>query len=561
MEYLWIVIVGGFISFFNSWGIGANDCANSFATSVGAKVLTLRQGLCIAAVFEFLGAFLMGSHVTDTVRKKIVDIDVFDDEPYALMLGMMSANFAAGVWLFIATYYKYPVSTTHSIIGAIIGFSLAYSGSDAVEWKTVGFIVLSWVISPVLSGIFSLFTFYVIRRYVYRSENSFKMTLRIFPILTFITFLINSFFIFYKGAPQLKLDEIDLWISIVTSFSIAALTALLAWLLYVPYAKKKINEFFGNDNSYTLGNGEINNTNVETAGNSNNMIILNTLEHLGESTTDNIETTNNENNDNINETNISTTNDDNNDNSNNISTTDDAIDIETRLNNVESGVGDDETEQNQDTEQLYNNDITIDENIKRIKKYKNTLERRKKDDAIEKLHETSEVFDPKVEKLCSWLQIITACFSSFAHGANDVANSIAPFATVYAIYETGEVSKKSDVPIWILLMGGIGIVLGLGTWGYKIIERIGRELTKVTASRGFIIELSAALTTVIASRTEMPVSTTHCQVGSVIGCGLADGKNNIKWKYVKNIVFSWLITLPVTGFISAAVFSYGYYSP
>lgn len=142
-----------------------------------------------------------------------------------------------------------------------------------------------------------------------------------------------------------------------------------------------------------------------------------------------------------------------------------------------------------------------------------------------------------------------------------MANSVAPFATIYSIYLTGEVSKKSDVPIWILAMGGIGIVLGLGTWGYRIIERIGTELTKVTASRGFIIELAAALTTIIASRTEMPVSTTHCQVGSVIGCGLADGKNNIQWKYVRNIVFSWVITLPVTGLISAGLFSFAYYSP
>ena len=208
MPYLWIAIVGGLISFFNSWGIGANDCANSFATSVGAKVLTLKQALYVAAVFEFTGAFLMGSHVTDTVRKKIVDIDIFTDDPYALMLGMMCANFSSGIWLLIATYFKYPVSTTHSIIGAIVGFALAYAGSSAIVWKTIGFIVLSWLISPVISGIFSYSIFFVVRKYVYHAIDPFKMTLRIFPILVFVTFLINSFFIFYKGAPQLKLDEI-----------------------------------------------------------------------------------------------------------------------------------------------------------------------------------------------------------------------------------------------------------------------------------------------------------------------------------------------------------------
>ena len=509
-----MLITGGIVSFFNSWGIGANDCANSFATSVGSKVLTLKQALVIASVFEFLGAFLMGSHVTDTVRKKIVDIDVFDNEPYALMLGMMCANFASGLWLTTATYFKYPVSTTHSIIGAIVGFALAYDGADAIVWKTIGFIVLSWLTSPVLSGIFSYSIFCITRKYVYRSERPFQMTLNMFPILTFATFLINSFFIFYKGAPQLKLDDLDLWISMVTSFSIAIFMACLSWFLYVPYAKKKIEKFFENENQNSI---ELQDVGLE-----------------GESTTD--------------ERRIR------------------EIDLDTMEESVRNEPRREEERTREEWEYefgetLYNDSESLESNIKRIEKYHKNLKNKKKYDDIDKLHETSEVFEPKVEKLCTWLQIITACFSSFAHGANDVANSVAPFATIYSIYLTGEVSKKSDVPIWILAMGGIGIVLGLGTWGYKIIERIGMELTKVTASRGFIIELAAALTTIIASRTEMPVSTTHCQVGSVIGCGLADGKNNIEWKYVRNIVFSWVITLPVTGLISAGLFSFAYYSP
>ena len=512
MDYLWIVIFGGFVSFFNSWGIGANDCANSFATSVGAKVLTLRQALYVAAVFEFLGAFLMGSHVTDTVRKKIVDIDVFESDPYALMLGMMCANLASGIWLLIATYFKYPVSTTHSIIGAIVGFSLAYEGSDAIVWKTIGFIVLSWIISPILSGIFSFSMFCCIRKFVYHSVEPFEMTLRIFPILTFVTFLINSFFTFYKGAPQLKLDDLDLWISLVTSFSIASVIALLSWLFYVPYAKRKIMASFAESDSPPSGSLE----------GCDNAIQLQDVDHTGESCTDG-----------------------------------EAIDI-SEMTDISGAVS---VATASEVEPLYLENEPLDSNIERIKMYYKTLRLRKKYDTIDLLHASSEVFDPKVEKLCSWLQIITACFSSFAHGANDVANSVAPFATVYAIYLTGEVNKESDVPIWILVMGGVGIVIGLGTWGYRIIERIGRELTKVTASRGFIIELSAALSTIIASRTEMPVSTTHCQVGSVIGCGLADGKNNIEWRHVKNIMLSWLVTLPVTGLISAGLFSFGYYSP
>ena len=553
MNYLWIVIFGAGISFFNSWGIGANDCANSFATAVGAKVISLKKALIIAGIFEFLGAFLMGSHVTDTVRKKIVEIELFETNPYALMLGMLSANFAAGIWLTIATYFRYPVSTTHSIIGAIVGFSLAYGGSDAIVWNQIGYVVLSWLISPVLSGVFSSSIFYCVRRFAFRKTDPFKNTLRIFPILVFFTFVINSFFIFYKGTPQLSLDKLELWVSVVISFGIGIVTGFLSWLFYVPYIKNKINnmlEFLpentdtgntdtsntdtGNTDTGNTDTGNTNNLELTTIKNNNSVVRIIDCDNLGETSTEYIEVENTE----VENTEVENP------------------DVETQTEiNLEN------EDKIQKTDNIYLEDKNIDDNIKRLDTYKNELERQKHEAHIDNLHENAEVFDPKVEKACTWLQIITACLSSFAHGANDVANSVAPFATIYSIYLTGSISAKSDVPIWILALGGIGIILGLGTWGYKIIERIGRELTKITPSRGFVIELSDALTVLIASRTGMPVSTTHCQIGSVVGCGLLDGKRNIQWRHVKNIIISWIVTLPVTGFISAGLFSFAYYSP
>ena len=242
--YLWIFVVGIIFSFYNSWGIGANDCANSFATSVGAKVLNLKQAVIIAAIFEFSGAVFMGSHVTDTVRKKIVNQSIFEDEPGALMYGMLCANLSAAIWLTVATYFKYPVSTTHSIIGSIIGFSLAYAGADAVKWEMVGFIVLSWVLSPLLAGIFSSVFFFGINRFIFNSSRPFENTMKLFPGLTFFTFFINVLFIIYKGSPQLELDELPLWVALVSSISIGIVTALLAQFLYLPYVKKKIlNDF------------------------------------------------------------------------------------------------------------------------------------------------------------------------------------------------------------------------------------------------------------------------------------------------------------------------------
>ena len=643
--YLWILVFGSFAAFYNAWGIGANDCANSFATSVGAKVLTLNKAIIIASIFEFLGAFLMGSHVTSAIRKKIVSYEIFKNDPGALMFGMMCCNVSAGIWLNIATYFKFPVSTTHSIIGAIIGFSLAYGGSNSILWDKVGMVIASWVLSPVLAGILSLFFYTIIKKYVFTSNNPVNNTIKIFPILTFFTFLINGFFIFYKGTPQLKLDKLDLWVSIVTALSLAVVTSYLSWHFYIPYAKKKMlenrakrenNNALENNNT-NINTEENNNTNINTEENNNtnnnaleynidnpiqtikehynsdNILILNNNDNLNTDTStddtnnDNSNNSNNSNNlNNLNksdelsrtssyknlslrETNLDTlettirevvvkvddnniTNSNNNTiNSDNTSNTDDTDDTDDSLehsnqlicfkNNKKKLQKQKSYKINNITDDIYLPSLNIAENVNRLKSYISKLSIKEKAEKIELLHKNAITIDPDAEFLCSSLQVITACFSSFAHGANDVANSIAPFATVYSIYETESVSKKMDVPIWILFIGGFGIVIGLATWGYKIIDRIGQELTKVTPSRGFIIELSAALTTLIASRAELPVSTTHCQIGSVIGCGLGDNKNNVEWKLFKEIIYSWIITLPATGFLAAGLFSFGYYAP
>lgn len=469
--YLWLVIVGGFASFYNSWGVGANDCANSFATSVGSKVLTLKQAVITAGIFEFSGAFLMGSHVTSAIRKNIVNVNIYEDDPSVLMLGMLCSNISAGLWLHLASYLKLPVSTTHSIIGSIIGFTLAYGGSDGVNINGIVKIVLSWVISPLLSGLFSLTFYSVIKKFVFQKDDALDRTVYIFPFLTFFTFLISTFFIIYKGTPQLNLDETSLTESSIISISISLFISIMSWYLYIPYARKKMKQV-GDEN------------------------IPRTLSY--------------------------------------ISVMEDTVEVK---------------------------DLTSKEKINQLKEEIKEIKNREKYQITNDLHSNASLYDKDIEKLCSPLQVITACFSSFAHGANDVSNSIAPFATIYGIHTYGEISKNSDVPIWILFMGGAGIVLGLATWGYRVIERIGKDLTKITPSRGFIIELSSSLTTLIASRANIPVSTTHCQIGSVVGCGIADKKNNVKWSLVREIVLSWFVTLPACGLMCAALFSFGHYSP
>jgi len=494
--YTWIFVSGILFAFYNAWGGGANDCANSFATAVGSKTLTLKQAVIVASVFEFCGAVLMGSHVTDAVRKNIVSEDLFTDNPGALMFGMLCADLASALWLTFATYVKWPVSTTHSIIGAIIGFSLAYGGADGINWNKVGLIVASWFASPLIAGLFSITIFTLVKKFVFDTVNPYERTARIFPVLTFITFFINTLFIIYKGSPQLDLDEMPIGDSIGISFGFATGTGLIAWFFYVPYAKRKVER--ANRPEIELGEiGEVEDDS-RTGSYTNAIAIENTVT---ESSTD---------------------------------------EQEGSRHSVDSDESD-----------------TIEYHQNRVKE----LQKEKDNSLIEKLHENAYKIDEKSDQLCSWLQIFTSCFSSFAHGSNDVANAVAPLATIFSIYQYNEVMEETEVPIWVLVLGGAGIVLGLATWGYKIIDRIGRELTKVSPSRGFIIELSAAITVIIASRTELPVSTTHCQVGSVVGCGLSGGKQNVQWKLLKGILWSWFITVPVTGFLSAALFSYGYFAP
>lgn len=511
--YQWIFVCGILFALYNAWGIGANDCANSFATSVGSGVLTLRKAVIIAAIFEFSGAVLMGSHVTDTVRKSIVDIDIFHKNPGALMFGMLCADLSSAIWLTIATYFKYPVSTTHSIIGAIIGFSLAYGGKDAVDWEQVGFIVLSWIASPLLASVFAFCIFYTIQRFIFGSAQPFEYTLILFPILTFFTFFINVLFIIYKGSPNLDLDEMELWKCMLISISVGAVTALGAQYLYIPYVKRRLvlNEEQTGEEGRVVdtveGGVELRTKSYREATNSIQ------LEEVGESSTD----------------------------------------PEDEIRPV--------TPVEEDKSYIYDNSKTIEFNINESKKYTKELEYNKLNKEVNELHEKAVDIDERSDQLCSWIQIITACFSSFAHGSNDVANAIAPLATIYSIYQKGFIKDTADVPIWVLVLGGLGIVIGLATWGYKIIDRMGKQLTKITPSRGFVVELAAATTVIIASRAEIPVSTTHCQVGSILGCGMAGGMKNIKWSLVKGILFSWLVTLPFTGFLSAALFSFGYYAP
>jgi len=392
-----------------TWGIGANDVANAMGTSVGSGAISIRQAILIAAIFEFAGAFIAGGNVTSTIRSGIIDADSLAGHPELLIYGMLAALLAAAIWLMIASTRGWPVSTTHSIVGAIVGFAVAGIGIDSVHWGTIGQIVASWVISPVLGGLVALLLMLSIRYLILNAEHPFRQAKRWGPAYVFLVGWIVSLVSLFKG-----LKHLDLHFSTLESFGIATAIGLL---------------------TAAIGKFLIDRVQMDPAADRN-------------------------------------------------------------------------------------------------------------------FHFAS------VEKVFTPMMIFTACAMAFAHGSNDVANGIGPMAAVVsAIQNGGEVASHSRLPLWVLTLGGIGIVIGLATMGYRVMQTIGTKITELTPSRGFSATLAAASVVVLASKTGLPVSTTHIAVGAVMGVGLSRGIAALDLRVIGNIVMSWIITLPA-GAILAAIFFY-----
>lgn len=410
----WFLILGALLALFMAWGIGANDVANAMGTSVGSGALTFRRAVIIAAIFEFAGAVLVGADVTGTIKSDIIDPSAFTAEPIRFVYGMLAALLAAALWLLIATYFSMPVSTTHSIVGAVMGFGLVALGTSGVDWNVVQKIVLSWIISPVLGGIIAVVVFLIIRKTVLERPDPVAAARRGTPFFVFATVVVIAFATLYKGLKNIDLD---------INFSEALTYTVIIGLLVSGVATLWMRR-----------------------------------ERPSERTTGG-------------------------------------------LGPVFEGRG----------------------------QYPSSLRER----------------HLKVERIFAVLQIFTAIAVAFAHGANDVANAIGPLAGIVAVAREGVVAAEAVVPLWVLVLGGIGIVIGLATYGYKVIYTIGEKITELTPTRGYAAELGAAITILTFSRLGMPISTTHTLVGAVIGVGMARGIPALDLKIVGKIFLSWALTLPI----------------
>ncbi len=424
--FLIIAIIAGL---YMAWNIGANDVANAMGTPVGSGAITLRKAVILAGIFEFLGAFFVGSNVAETLGKGIVPMKAFQEttevapadktpsleapppekkvttSPAAqkLAIGMLAALIAAGVWLNVATFFGQPVSTTHAIVGAVMGFAAVSVGPQWIEWGQMSTIAASWVLSPLIGGFIAFVVYKCIRRFVLMSHHPVIAARETVPLaLGAVTFIL-SLSCLYKGL-HLNLDA---WHSIPIAAGIAISAAVVVRVV---------------------------------------------------------------------------------------------------LNN----------------------------------KVKNSRIRRA---------ETYNV----VEKWFSRIQILTGAYMAFAHGANDVANAIGPLAVAVKGF-SGSVADTKGIPVWLLALGGGGIVIGLATYGYKVIRAIGEKITEITPTRGFSAEFGTATTVLVCSKMGLPISTTFVLVGAVMGVGLARGFAAIDLKVIRRIFTSWLITIPISAFLAAVFY-------
>lgn len=398
-----VLVISLLAAFYSAVNIGANDVANAMATSVASGALTIKRAVVVAAICNFIGAILVGTHVANTIRKGLIDPMQFSDRPNIFLFGMLAAILGSSLWVNLATYLKLPVSTTHSIIGGVLGFGLISVGFAGIQWKVVLFVVLSWFISPIFGGIIAFVIFSVIKKFILSSPEPIEQTKKIGPFFAGMVGFILALAVIYKGPENLHLD-----LHFLEAFIISLCIGLLCFFI-----------------GFVL-----------------------------------------------------------------------------------------------------------------LRKYKEREE------------------DPyyQVEKMANPLQVLSAGFQAFSQGANDVANAIGPVAAIWAIIQTQRVEMAVSVPIELLVLGGAGLAFGVYTWGYRVMETVGKKITSITPTRGFSAGFGTAATVLLCSRLGMPVSTTHVAVGNIIGVGLARGISAINLDVVKKIFSAWVISLPAAGLFTVVIF-------
>lgn len=457
-----LTLVSGF---YMAWNIGANDVANAMGTSVGSKALTLKKAVFLAAILEFSGAFFVGSSVSETIQHGIINPTIFSAAPQDFVFGMLGSLLATGILLQLASYFGLPISTTHAIVGAVLGFGLIAGGPDAVQWHVIWEIAASWVLSPLLSAIISYLIFSIIQRKIFYALDPLAASRRLAPLFVFLCFALLSWSLLYDGL-------VDLHLNLSLPSSIALACALGGCASFI--SRRLVQK-------------------------SPQVALRSASDFLPEQ----------------------------------------AVGLEKAMHHLQRVY-------------LSNSNSAIRDKIETALGHVRDLTVQAKKSAP---FTSSTTQYQGVEKIFISLQILSACLVAFAHGANDVANAIGPVNAVLSVLQSNTIHAHTAVPSWLLALGGAGIVIGLATWGWRVIETIGSKITELTPTRGFSAEFGAATTILAASKLGLPISTTHALVGAVFGVGMARGLQALNLKTLADILISWLVTIPLCALFSIAIFS------
>ncbi|KAK7413624.1 Na+/Pi symporter [Neonectria punicea] len=565
-QYDYLFAIGTIFAFLDAWNIGANDVANSWASSVSSRSISYLQAMLGASLMEFSGALGVGGRVADTIRTKIVDIGAFDEKPELLMLGMVCAVVASSVYLTFATRFGFPVSTTHSILGGVLGMGVGALGGSGITW--VGYkdngsldiqqgvvqVFLAWIIAPVLSGIFASLIFLFTKYGVLLRKNAAMKGLILVPFYFWLTASLIVMLLIWKGGSY-KVDLTQEQIPGVIVATGAAWGLLMAiflvpWLYRVVIKEDwQIKGYHFIQGPFLLRRGPVPPPPANFQG-----LVRNFYEgHLTREELDARQ----------------------------------AQRAATVTEDIEGQhdkklAGDNTSEEVVETTPERKSMIGpkpdapwhskqfiwwaikfavlhgVDKDIVSSQSEKSAVA-----GDVQEIHARAQHFDNRAEFLYTFLQIMTAAASSFVHGANDVANAVGPYATIYQIWNTGNIAgAKSEVPIWILAFGGAGIVIGLWTYGYNIMANLGNRVTLMSPARGFSMELGSVITIILATRLKLPVSTTQCITGSIVGVGLCNGDwRSINWRMVGWIYMGWFITVPTAGLLSGCLMGFITFAP
>ncbi|KAK4120597.1 phosphate-repressible phosphate permease [Parathielavia appendiculata] len=564
-QFDYLFAIGTIFAGLDAWNIGANDVANSWATSVASQSVTYLQAMILGSIMEFAGCVGVGARVADTIRTKVVDTSLYKDDPAMLMLGMVCAVTASSIYLTFATKIGMPVSTTHSILGGVIGMGVASVGANGVQWVGSGSgtgainsgvvqVFLAWIIAPVLAGCFASIIFLVTKFGILKRANSALWALRTLPIYFGVAAMLLTMLLLWKGGSyEIKLTDSEVAGTIVgvgAAFGVFIALTLGVFLYRLIYLEdwqlRWYHVFLG---PVLLFRGPV------PPPPEGKALVLKDF-YAGKATKESLE-------------------------ARKAAERNDVELVGAKPN--EKGEGSDAGSAEPTTQSPLANVTApphkslvgpkpegkwyegavlfwyvkwallrgVDKEVVNAKSTHSKLAAN-----IDEVHAYADHFDNRTEYVYTFLQVMTACTASFTHGANDIANAVGPYATVFEVWNDGALPPKgkSDVPVWILCFGGAMLVIGVWTYGYNIMRNLGNRLTLQSPSRGFSMELGSAVAIIMATRLKLPVSTTQCITGATVGVGLCSGTwRTVNWRMVIWIYLGWIITLPVTGIISGCL--------